>query len=391
MSAFDSPSTLLITCAPDVKSITEKEITRLGYSILDSTPSGIRLHGTATDGMRLCLYLRTASKVLYQVATGSAHNPDQLYQWVNKIEWNTFFTIQDYFSIESFIQNDTIRDSRFANQKCKDGIVDYFNALYGKRPNTGPEKDKIVLFLFWKQNDAAIYLDLSGEPLTKHGYRIHPWKAPMIESLAAAVIQSTQWDQNSLFINPMCGSGTLAIEAALLSSGKTNGHIRRNFGFMHLKGYVAAQWYALKDEALKYIRLRIPFPIYASDIAEEAITAAKENAKKAGVDHLIEFSVQDFKDVVVPRGKKGVIVLNPEYGERLGEEEKLMTTYKEIGDFFKKKGSGYIGYVFTGNMDLAKHIGLRTSKKMIFHNARIECRLLEYELYEGKKVVRVKE
>jgi putative N6-adenine-specific DNA methylase len=393
MSIFQSESTLLITCAPDVKEITEKEIIRLGYTIVQSSPSGIQIKGNATDGMRLCMYLRTASKVLYLVSRGEANNPDEMYKFIHAIEWDKYFTIQSYFSIESFVQQDTIKDSRFANQKCKDAIVDYFNKLTGKRPNTGGDKDKAVLFLFWKQTEVAIYIDLSGEPITKHGYRIHPWKAPMIETLAAAVIMTTKWDQVSHFINPMCGSGTLAIEAALIASGKPNGHIRRNYGFMHIKGFDIRNWYELKDQALKYMIPSLPFSILASDISEEAIQAAKENAKKAGVENLIEFSVQDFRQVAVPRprGNGGIIIMNPEYGERLGEEEKLMETYKEIGDFFKKKGTGYTGYIFTGNMELAKHIGLRTSKKIIFHNARIECRLLEFELYEGKKVVKARE
>src|SRR5690606_14132978 len=210
--------------------------------------------------------------------------------------------------------------------------------------------------LYWKEDQAEIFLDTSGETLSKHGYRKLPGKAPMLEALAAGVIMASKWDRKSPFINPMCGSGTLAIEAALLATNKSPGLFRMNYGFMHILGYDEQVFFAerrkLKDQAVK-----TDVKIIASDISSEAIDAARRNAKTAGVDLLIDFQICDFAETAVP-AEPGVIVFNPEYGERLGVHAKLEATYKRMGDFMKQECKGYYGYIFTGNPDLAKKIGL---------------------------------
>jgi 23S rRNA G2445 N2-methylase RlmL len=389
---FELESELLITCAPDIRSITEQEIQRLNIPIESSEPFGILVKGNVQTGMKLCCHLRTANKVLFKIDQNSGiKGPQELYQWINNIPWENFFTVKDKMSIEAFAQNDTINDTRFAGLKCKDAIVDRFNKLVGKRPDSGPERDGIVLYLHWRNHEASIYFDLSGEPIAKHGYRLHPWKAPLMENLAAAIILATKWNDNIPLINPMCGSGTLAIEAALIGLSKPPGFIRRRFSFMLYKGYNETMWQEIKAEATKYLSPRLNNKIIASDISEEAIELAKENAKKAGVEHLIEFQVCDFAATSFTQNKNGMIILNPEYGDRLGEEEQLKETYTRIGEFFKKKCSGMKGYIFTGNLELAKNVGLKTSQKIPFYNARIECRLMGYELYDGtKKVHKIK-
>jgi putative N6-adenine-specific DNA methylase len=227
-------------------------------------------------------------------------------------------------------------------------------------------------------------MDTSGETLAKHGYRKIPGKAPMLEALAASTIMATNWDHQSTFINPMCGSGTLAIEAALLATDKCPGLFRMNYGFMHIMGYDETVFFTerrkLKDKAKK----EIGFKIIATDISEDAVDIAQKNAKTAGVEHLIDFSVCDFADTPVPE-EAGIVMFNPEYGERLGVHTKLEMTYKRVGDFMKSKCKGYRGYIFTGNPDLAKKIGLQAKRKIEFYNGKLDCRLLEYELYEGSK------
>jgi putative N6-adenine-specific DNA methylase len=220
-----------------------------------------------------------------------------------------------------------------------------------------------------------------------------PWKAPMRESLAAAAVMATRWDKASALVNPMCGSGTLAIEAAQLALGQASGLLRENFGFMHVLGYdhqARKTWKTLQEKARAGVRTELSFPIIASDISEEAVEAARHNAQAAGVERFITFEVSDFAATSLPEvlpNTHPAIILNPEYGLRLGEETDLETTYKAIGDFFKQRCSGYTGYVFTGNMDLAKKIGLKAKRRMEFYNADIDCRLLEYELYAGSRRV----
>ncbi|HVV55782.1 MAG TPA: hypothetical protein VHC47_10675, partial [Mucilaginibacter sp.] len=191
-------------------------------------------------------------------------------------------------------------------------------------------------------------------------------------------------DRNSTFINPMCGSGTLAIEAALLATDKSPGFFRMNYGFMHILGYDEEVFFAerrkLKDKAKK----QLDFKIVATDLSADAIDVSRKNAKTAGVEHLIDFDVCDFADTAVPE-EKGIIMFNPEYGERLGTHTKLEATYKRIGDFMKQSCKGYRGYIFTGNPDLAKKIGLQAKRRIEFYNGKLDCRLLEYELYEGSR------
>jgi putative N6-adenine-specific DNA methylase len=206
----------------------------------------------------------------------------------------------------------------------------------------------------------------------------------MQETLAAAVVLATGWTGDGNLINPMCGSGTLAIEATLIALGRAPGLLRSNFGFMHLKGFDESSWKTLRRKIRAEAKDRLDRRIIATDISQQAVEAAKKNAMTAGVDRFIEFGVCDFSETPIPNGE-GAVILNPEYGERLGEGVELKEIYIRIGDFFKKKCQRYRGYVFTGNLDLSKKIGLRTSRRILFYNGPIECRLLEYDLYEGSR------
>jgi putative N6-adenine-specific DNA methylase len=206
----------------------------------------------------------------------------------------------------------------------------------------------------------------------------------MAESLAAAVVSATGWTGEGNFVNPMCGSGTLAIEAALLAQGRPPGLLRSQYGFMHLKGFDDDTWQKIRQEARVLPKRKFTGRIIASDLRADAIEAARQNARTAGVEQLIEFKDCDFAETPVPEGG-GVVLFNPEYGMRLGEEKELEPVYRRIGDFFKKQCLGYTGYVFTGNLLLGKMIGLRSSRRILFFNANIECRLLAFKLYEGTK------
>lgn len=274
----------------------------------------------------------------------------------------------------------------YANLRVKDAIVDRFRNLHGERPSTGSELSGAVIHLHWRDNEAEVFIDSSGQSLARHGYRKLPGRAPMLEALAAATILSTRWDRASPFINPMCGSGTLAIEAALIATGTYPGLFRNNYSFMHILGY-EEDVYLTERGKLEYgIKEVVPgLRIIATDYSNVAIEAAKKNAQAAGVEDLIDFSVCDFADTEVPANGHGIMIMNPEYGERLGEEKELQATYKRIGNFMKQSCGGYWGYVFTGNMDLAKQIGLKPSRRMEFYTSKIDCRLLEYELYEGSR------
>ncbi|MEK6479661.1 class I SAM-dependent RNA methyltransferase [Catalinimonas sp. 4WD22] len=387
--------TIVITCAPHVSKILAEEVKALGYPVKASSILEVTTEGSLHDCMYLNLHLRSAHRILYELKRFRTANADQLYHQLKSIAWDEYIPANSYFSVSSFVKNPTIRDTRFANLKVKDAIVDYLQDKYGRRPDSGPRQDRIVVFLHWKDRDAGIFLDTSGESIAKHGYRQVTVEAPMQEALAAAIIASTAWQPELPFVNPMCGSGTLAIEAALIKARKAPGLLRDNFAFMHLKTFDSSHWEKIRKEAEQEFKKTIAnftnqlANIIATDQDPKAIAAARQNAARAGVAGLIRFEVADFRDTELPSPQareegKPVVVINPPYGERLGEEEQLLSLYQEMGDFFKQKCVGYWGYIFTGNLNLSKKVGLRTNRRLEFVNGKIESRLLEYELYTGK-------
>jgi putative N6-adenine-specific DNA methylase len=384
MQVFHTENKIIITCNKRLSPYLQQEVEELGFKPTRVFQTGIELLGTVTDCIALNLNLRCASQVLYLIKSFKADDPKELYDNLVEIEWEKLIDFTGYFSVSSNVNNEHILTPLFANVKVKDAIADRIKSIKGIRPNSGAEANKTLIHLYWQDSDADIFLDTSGETLAKHSYRKIPGKAPMLEALATSTIMATHWDRKSTFINPMCGSGTLAIEAALLATDKCPGLFRMNYGFMHILGYDETVFFTerrkLKDKSKK----ETGFKIIATDISEDAVDIAQKNAKTAGVEHLIDFSVCDFADTPVPE-EPGIVMFNPEYGERLGVHTKLEATYKRIGDFMKKDCLGYRGYIFTGNLDLAKKIGLKAARKIEFYNGKLDCRLLEYELYEGSK------
>lgn len=371
---------ILVTCAKGITPFLKRELLVLGFPVLSETVAGVATEGTLDDALRLNLLLRTGHRVLFLLREFTALDADALYQRVSEIAWEDYIAEDGYFCVTSSVDNPSIRDSRYANVKCKDAIVDRIREKRGKRPDSGPDQNRTVVNLYWKGDRCSLYFDTSGEPLSRRGYRKIPMTAPMQETLAAAVIMATGWSDRGNFINPMCGSGTLAIEAALRGLNRAPGLLRDNFGFMHIKGFKEPPWRELRAQAKREARETTGCRIIATDIRREAVEAAKRNAATAGVGHIIEFAVCDYSDTGIPDGS-GIVILNPEYGERMGKIRELESVYKGIGDFFKQKCRGYTGYIFTGNPDLAKKVGLRAKRRVPFFNSAIECRLLEYELY----------
>ena len=387
MQIFENTSRIIVTCSNRLSPYLEKEIVELGFRPVRIFKTGVELHGTMLDCIKLNLNLRCASQVLFSLIEFNATNADDLYKTLIDFAWEDILQLDGYFSISSNVNNATINNSLFANVKVKDAIVDRFRNRTGERPNSGPALDKTVIHLYWQESVAEIFIDTSGETLSKHGYRKIPGKAPMMESLTAATLLATKWDMQSPFINPMCGSGTIAIEAALLATKRKPGLLRFNYAFMHIAGY-DEQWYANEFKQLEQQVEDLPgVKIIATDISEDAVNISKINAGIAGVEDMIEFAVGDFEETMIPEEIDGVVYFNPEYGDRLGVEAELEITYKRIGDFMKKKCKGYTGYIFTGNLELAKKIGLKPKRRIEFYTSKIDCRLLEYELYSGTKRV----
>ncbi len=381
---FEQPGTIRITCARGLASHLEREVAQLGYEIVVSEDTGVEIAGTLRDAMRLNLYLHVGLNVLLEMDRFICSTPDEAYARLVGLPWEELISPDEYVSVVATVDTPTINDSRFASRRVKDAIVDRIADHCGRRPNSGPERENVVVNLYWRGDDARVYLNTTGRKLSDRNYRKIPHKAPMAETLAAAVVLETGYDGSQPFVNPMCGSGTLAIEAALIAAGRPPGLLRSNFGFTHLLGFDDSAWQQLRAEAHKVRRPQTPAPIIATDIDDRAVRAAEQNARTAGVDQLIQFGVCDFAKTPMP-SERGIVLLNPEYGERMGDERALEATYARMGDFFKQNCPGWTGYIFTGNPNLAKKVGLRASRRIPFFNAKIDCRLLKYELYEGTR------
>ncbi len=385
MQVFNTKSKIIITCHKWLSPALSKEVLDLGFVIDRTFQTGVEITGTVVDCIKLNLNLRCASQVMYSLKSFVCNDPNELYKNLVNVAWEELIAKDGYFSVTSNVFHPTIQTNLFANLRVKDAIVDRMRDTTNSRPSSGSELTGAVVYLFWKHEEAEIFLDTSGETLAKHGYRKLPGKAPMLEALAAATILSTKWNKTAPFVNPMCGSGTLAIEAALIATNRVPGLLRTNYAFMHIKGYLEEYYLNVRNTLAAQIHQPEGLKIIASDLSDKAISIAKINAAVAGVEDLIEFEVGDFAATSIPQEEGAIIMFNPEYGERLGDEVELNATYARMGDFLKNHCKGYTGYIFTGNLDLAKKIRLKPSRRIEFYNATIDCRLLEYELYAGTR------
>jgi putative N6-adenine-specific DNA methylase len=387
MSAWEQPGRLVLSCARGLAPFAACEAEALGCTVAAAAETSVTLSGTLRDALRLNLWLRTAHRVLWPLAEGPARTLDDLYALARAQPWEDWIDPDGYFTVGASGRQPGVRDSRLPSLRVKDAVADRLRAACGRRPDSGPESRGVSLAVHWADGRAALCLDTTGEPLARRGYRLHPWKAPLQETLAAACLLAAEWRGETPFVAPMCGSGTPAIEAAWIAARRAPGILRERFAFMALRGYdgpPAAGWQNLRAAARAGERLQGLPAIVASDIDPDAVRAARANAAAAGCADLIEFSVGDFAAIRVPPAP-GLVFLNPEYGRRLGREEDLAALYGRIGDFLKQRCAGYQGYVITGSAGLAGRIGLRSARRWPLFNGPIPCRLLAFDLYEGSR------
>ena len=395
---------IIISCAKQLSHWTEREVVSLGYKPIEVTENTVVVRGSMRDVMRLNLMIRTAHRVLVPLLRTTCRNIKDLYEAVYSINWEDILESDGYFSVSSVVHNYTIRDTRIPSLYAKDAIADRMRDKCQRRPDSGGENIGAAVFIYWERNEAIIYIDTSGEPLSKRGYRKIPGSAPMQETLAAACIMAIEWDGTKPFVSPMCGSGTPAIEAAMIAMNKAPGALKGHFAFQSIKGYGriiqgesaptvaprqkngATPEQIWKEMVLKAKSLEktdgIP-RIIATDISPEAVENAHSNAIAAGVAQFIEFKACDFADTPVP-DEKGCVFFNPEYGIRLGDPLELAAVYERMGKFMNEKCRGYTGSVITGNPDLADKVNLEFKKRIPFFNGPIDCRLFIYEGCEMK-------
>ena len=395
---------IIISCAKELSRWTEKEVVLLGYKPIETTENTVVVRGDMRDVMRLNLNLRTAHRVLVPLLRATCRNIRDLYNLAKSIDWENILEANGYFSVSSIVHNITIRDTRLPSLYTKDAIVDRMREKCQRRPDSGNENIGAAVFVYWEKDEILFYIDTTGEPLSKRGYRKIPGSAPMQETLAAACIMAMEWDCERPFVFPMCGSGTPAIEASLMAINRVPGSLKGHFAFQSIKGYermipgekaprvaprqrmgaTPAQIWKEMVLSAKEAEKKTNLPrIIATDISPEAVENAHTNAIAAGVAQHIEFYACDFADSPIPE-EKGLIFFNPEYGIRLGTVEELSPVYERIGTFLNEKCSGWTGGLITGNPDLAKLVNLYWRNRVPFFNGPIDCRLFIYPGCEMK-------
>lgn len=396
---------IIISCAKELSRWTEIEVKDMGYKPIEVTENTVVIRGSMRDMMKLNLTLRTAHRVLVPLLRTTCRNIRDLYQAALSIDWENLLEADGYFSVSSIVHNFTIRDTRLPSLYTKDAIADRMREKCQRRPDSGGENKGAAVFIYWEKDEAIIYLDTSGEPLSKRGYRKIPGSAPMQETLAAACLMAMKWDRRAPFLFPMCGSGTPAIEAVMMAMNKAPGSLKGHFAFQSIKGYnriipgesapvVAPRQHVgaspeqiwkemVIAEKEKETTENLP-EIWATDISPEAVENAHSNAIAAGVAPFIKFKACDFGETPIPPNRKGFIFFNPEYGIRLGDPKELAPIYERIGTFMHEKCAGWTGGLITGNPELAHLVNLYYQTRIPFFNGPIDCRLFLYEGCELK-------
>ncbi|MFN3342948.1 MAG: class I SAM-dependent RNA methyltransferase [Flavobacteriales bacterium] len=330
------------------------------------------------------LHSRTALAVLVPIETFKAEDPEDLYEKAMKVEWENYFSCNDSFAIHHSINSDFFTHSQFAALKLKDAIVDRFRKVEGRRPSVDKENPQFRINIHIFKQEVTLSFDSSGEPLFKRGYRQRQSQAPLNEILAAGMIMFSGWKGEKTFIDPMCGSGTLPIEAAMIAMKIPAGWYRRRFGFMNWNNYDESLWNRIKDEAREKILKQPPHLIIGSDILSENIDKCERNAHLIRCNQL-KFAVRDFFDFQRPDNEAALVMINPPYGERLDNEPELENFYKAIGDEFKKKFTGCDAWLISSNTEAIKKIGLKADQKITLYNGPLECKLLHFPLFEGSQ------
>ncbi len=369
-----------------LEDILADELTALGAKNVQKLNRSVGFFGDKRLLYRVNLWCRTATRILQPIHRFRATNEDELYRNVRKIDWGQYLDVNQTIAIDSVIVNSGFDNSLYVAQKTKDAIADHFRDKTGIRPSVDLKRPDIRINVYINRSECRLALDSSGDPLFKRGYREGVGKAPLNEVLAAGIILQSGWDKKSSFVDAMCGSGTIAIEAALMARNIAPGLTRQRFGFMNWPDFDKQMFDDICSQARAEIIPKLDFPIVGADILSKQTDQAVDNARRAGVDEEIVFNQFQLIDLKPPP-PPGVVIINPPYGERLAVKD-INDSYHLIGDAFKKNFTDYDAFVFTGNLAAAKHIGLRTSKRIPMYNGPIECRLLKFEMYRGTRKIK---
>lgn len=364
-----------------------QELKKLGAENTITHNRAVSFEGNLGVMYKANLLLRTGLRILVQFAEFEVTNEHELYEAVKSIAWENLLSTEDTIAIDTVLNTDMFNHSQYISQKTKDAICDRFRDKYGKRPSVDLDNPTLRLHLHIARNRCVIALDSSGDSLHKRGYREKTNLAPINEVLAAGLIQLSEWDRRSTFLDPMCGSGTILIEAAMLAANIPAAYFREQFGFMNWKFFLPFDthlWEKIHRAALERISTD-DIKLYGIELSPNVTRKAKENVKRSKTEDMIRIRCADFlQSDAPPVIGKPILLMNPPYGERMTKDD-LSELYKKVGDTFKKKYSGFECWIISSNMDALKSVGLATSKRLTVYNGQLECRFFRYSIYEGTK------
>ncbi|HOX78722.1 MAG TPA: THUMP domain-containing protein [Bacteroidales bacterium] len=362
--------------------ILARELRDLGAEDIDLIKRGIHFSGDKKLLYMANYNCRTALRILVPLSSFRASTDAMLYDGVRAIPWEKYLDFRGKFAIDSVISYSTFTHSGYVSLKAKDAIADRFRDKFGKRPDVDNNDPDLRVNVHIFREECTVSIDSSGASLHLRGYRRAQTEAPINEVLAAGLILMSGWDGKTPFLDPMCGSGTILIEAALIAGRVPPGYYRPLFGFERWKDFDRRLWDRVKRECEEAIS-EPTAPIIGFDRDEKAILASQANIDEAGVEQFVKIEQADFT-TAPPPWRSGFLLTNPPYGERIKVED-LKHFYKDIGDVLKQKYAGYTAWLLGSNEEAMKFIGLRPSRRIRVMNGPLECRLAKFELYEGRK------
>jgi 23S rRNA (guanine2445-N2)-methyltransferase / 23S rRNA (guanine2069-N7)-methyltransferase len=378
------------TVPKNMELLLAEELERLGAQQVKQTVAGVHFQGSMEVGYRAVLWSRLANTILLPIARFEAGSPEQLYAGVGRIAWDEYLSVGGTLAVTFTSSRSQITHTKYGSLKVKDAIVDQFRERYDARPSVDLERPDVRINCHVDKDEATVSIDLAGDSLHRRAYREDWGKAPIKENVAAAVLLRAGWPEMALkggtLVDPMCGSGTLLIEGAMMAADHAPGLLRDYFGFLRWAGHEEALWASVVEEANERLKRGMESlrRSYGFDISGKAVGMARQNAENAGYGDHIEFRKGAVKDLVPPGDGSGfgLVVANAPYGERLGDDEEAVALHREFGQVLKDRFGGWSASVLTGSRELAQELRLRPDKRYTLYNGRLECVLLNYRLRE---------
>lgn len=364
-----------------LEDVLAKELIELGANNVQIFRRAVSFTGNLELMYKANLCCRTALRILKPIASFKAASADEVYEEVKKIDWTEYLDLKKTFTIDSTIYSETFKHSKFVTYRVKDAIADQFVEKYSRRPSVSIDKPDLYINVHISHKDCTVSLDSSGESLHKRGYRVHQTEAPMSEVLAAGMLLMAGWKGQSNFVDPMCGSGTLLIEAALIALNIPPCIYRSSFAFEKWNDFDRDLFDEIYNDDTKECAFQ--YKIYGSDMSASAIKICEENVKSAGLSKFIELKKMPISEFE-PIDGKCLMVTNPPYGERL-EVEKLEALYQELGSLLKHKFTGNTAWVISSQENCLARIGLKPSQKVELVNGALECEYWKFEIFAGKR------